>query len=79
MGQPSLILAGLAVYWFRFSARVIGSLAGFGAGALIAAVAFRLVPESSDLSNPETSLWLLIGAAVFLVSDRVVESLFGGG
>jgi zinc transporter, ZIP family len=79
LAQSSLLLAGLAVYWFRFSARVIGSLAGFGAGALVAAVAFTLIPESSDLSHAETSLWLLIGAVVFLLSDRFVESRFGGG
>jgi len=78
LAQSSLLLAGLAVYWWRFSARVIGSLAGFGAGALVAAVAFTLIPESSDLSAPETSLWLLAGALVFLVSDRFVESRFGG-
>ena len=66
------------MYWVRFSERVIGSLAGLGAGALVAAVAFTLIPESDVLSHPETSAWLLIGAFVFVVSDRIVEARFGG-
>lgn len=77
LAQSSLILAGLAVYRWRFSASVIGSLAGFGGGALVAAVAFTLIPESSELSKPQMSLWLLIGAAIFIVSDRIVEERFG--
>ena len=43
--QSSLLLAGLVVYRFEFSAKVIGGLAGFGAGALISAVAFDLIPR----------------------------------
>jgi zinc transporter, ZIP family len=75
----SLILSGLAVYLVRPSAKVIGGLAGFGAGALIAAVAFDLIPEGEGLEQWELALWLLIGAAIFVVSDRIVESRFGEG
>ncbi len=76
--QSSLILSGLAVYRIHVSPRVIGGLAGFGAGALIAAIAFELIPESKALSQHEIALWLLFGAAVFVVSDRIVEARFGG-
>jgi zinc transporter, ZIP family len=75
--QSSLIISGLAVYGVRFPAKTVGALAGFGAGALISAVAFDLIPESQSLANPELALWLLIGAAVFVVSDRIVETRFG--
>jgi ZIP family zinc transporter len=79
LAQSSLLLAGLAVYWVRPTTRVIGGLAGFGAGALIAAVAFDLIPEASDLGEWETSLWLLIGALVFVVADYFVERKYGEG
>jgi len=79
LAQSSLLLSGLVVYWVRPTDRVIGSLAGFGAGALISAVAFDLIPESSALGGWQLGLWFLIGAAIFVVSDRIVESRFGEG
>jgi ZIP family zinc transporter len=79
LAQSSLLLAGLAVYWVRPTTRVIGGLAGFGAGALIAAVAFDLVPQAQVLEDWETALWLLIGALVFVVADSIVERKYGEG
>jgi ZIP family zinc transporter len=73
LSQSSLLLAGLAVYWVRPSKRVIGSLAGFGAGALVAAVAFDLVPQAESLET-----WV-IGALVFVVADNIVERRYGEG
>lgn len=78
LAQSSLVLSGLVVYGISVPPKVVGGLAGFGAGALIAAIAFDLVPESEVLSLPESALWLLIGAAVFVVADRIVEGRFGG-
>jgi ZIP family zinc transporter len=79
LAQSSLLLSGLVVYWVRPSPKVIGGLAGFGAGALISAVSFDLIPESAGLGQIELALWLLIGAAIFVVSDFIVESRFGEG
>ena len=31
-----------------------------------------------DLGHTEFALWLLAGAAVFVVADRIVEAIFGG-
>jgi ZIP family zinc transporter len=76
--QSSLILSGLVVYGIRVPTKVIGALAGFGAGALVAAIAFDLIPESESLDEVELALWLLVGAAAFILSDRVVEARFGG-
>jgi ZIP family zinc transporter len=78
LAQSALILSGLLVYGFKFPDRFIGLLAGFGVGALIEAVAFDLVSEASNLSKLQFGAWMLLGAAVFLVSDRVVEKRFGG-
>jgi ZIP family zinc transporter len=79
LAQSSLLLAGLAVYWVRPTTRVIGALAGFGAGALIAAVAFDLVPQAEEMAHWESALWLLVGALIFVVADKIVEKRFGGG
>ena len=76
--QSSLILSGLVVYVVQVPPRVIGAFAGFGAGALISAIAFDLMPESEALKEHQLALWLLVGAAVFVVSDRIVEARFGG-
>ena len=78
VAQSSLVLSGLVVYWVHVPPKVVGALAGFGAGALVAAIAFDLIPESETLSFPQSAMWLLIGAGVFVVSDRIVEARFGG-
>ncbi len=78
IAQSSLFLAGLAVCWITVPTRVIGILAGFGAGALIAAIAFELVPEGqTNISGAEFALWTLIGVSIFLIGDAVVETRFG--
>jgi len=79
IAQSSLLLAGLAVYWVRPSTKVIGGLAGFGAGALVAAVAFDLIPEAEEMESWEVALWLLLGALVFVVADSIVERKYGEG
>ncbi|MFL5777423.1 MAG: hypothetical protein ACJ761_00640, partial [Chloroflexota bacterium] len=56
----------------------VGAIAAYGAGALVGAIAFDLVPESARLSALDTSVWLLIGGLVFAVADRFVDSRFGG-
>jgi ZIP family zinc transporter len=76
--QTSLILSGLVVYLVHIPARVVGCLAGFGAGALVAAIAFDLIPEAEELPLIQSALWLLIGALIFVVSDWFVERRFGG-
>jgi ZIP family zinc transporter len=79
LAQSSLLLAGLAVYWIRPSTKVIGGLAGFGAGALVAAVAFDLIPQAEELVEWETAIWLLVGALIFVVADNIVEKKYGEG
>lgn len=78
LAQSSLLAGGLIVYPFKIPPKVIGWLAAFGAGALISAVSFDLVPEASSLVTVESALLLLAGAAIYLVADRLVEARFGG-
>jgi ZIP family zinc transporter len=79
LAQSALLLSGLLVYWINFPPKLVGVLAGFGAGALIAAVAFDLVSEAQDLSSLQFAVWMLVGAAILLIGDRLVERRFGGG
>ena len=78
VAQSSLFLAGLAVCWITVPTKVVGILAGFGAGAMIAAIAFELVPEGqADIPGWEFALWTLVGVTIFLVGDWLVERRFG--
>jgi ZIP family zinc transporter len=78
LAQSSLLLAGLVVCWVTVPTRVVGILGGFGAGAMIAAVSFDLLPEAqADLAPWQTGLWMIVGVAIFLCADQLVEKRFG--
>jgi ZIP family zinc transporter len=78
LAQSSLLLAGLLVCWVTVPTKVVGILGGFGAGAMIAAVSFDLLPEAqTDIQPWQTGLWMLVGVAVFLLADQFVERRFG--
>jgi zinc transporter, ZIP family len=78
LGASSLLLAGLLACWVRVPGRLVGIMAGYGAGALIAAISFDLVPEAQEeLEEWQFALWMVIGVAVFLVADALVEKRFG--
>ena len=77
LAQSALVLSGFLVYWVKFPPKFVGILAGFGAGALIEAVAFDLVAEAQSLDSLQFAVWMLIGAAILLIGDRVVEKRFG--
>ena len=77
LAQSSLLLAGLLVCWVTIPRKLVGILAGFGAGALIAAVSFDLVAEAEELASWEMAVWMLVGVAVFLGGDYLVERRYG--
>jgi zinc transporter, ZIP family len=78
LAQSSLLVAGLVVCWVTVPTRLVGILGGFGAGAMIAAVSFDLLPEAQVHIEPwETGVWMLVGVAVFLLADAFVERRFG--
>ena len=77
LAQSSLLFAGLLVCWVKVPRLVIGILAGFGAGAMLAAISFDLVAEAEELASWQLGLWMLVGVAIFLVGDRIVEKRFG--
>ncbi len=69
LAQSSLLIAGFVVYRVSFTAQVIGGLAGFGAGALISAVSFDLIPAAADLATVGSALLILAGAAIYILAD----------
>lgn len=78
LAQSSLVLAGLFVCWVKVPTRLVGILAGFGAGAMISAIAFDLVPEAGvHIKAWDTVLWMLLGVAIFLLGDYLVDKRFG--
>lgn len=77
LAQTPLILGGLLVYWFKIPLRVVGWLGGFGAGALVSAIAYNLVITGDTLSKSDLVIWLMVGACVFVGLDFLVEKRFG--
>ncbi len=75
--QLSLLLAGLAATIVAVPKKVVGAMAGFGGGALVAAVAFDLVGQAKALGGVGLTFWLLLGAVIFIAGDRVVDRRFG--
>jgi ZIP family zinc transporter len=77
VSQLSLILSGAVVFLVSTPKRLVGALAGFGAGALIAAVARDLLPEAHALHLAQASLWAMLGAVAFIAGEHYVEKKFG--
>ena len=77
LAQASLLVAGLLVCWVTVPRRIVGLLAGFGAGAMLAAISFDLIAETDGLEEWELGAWMLVGVAVFLIGDRAVERRYG--
>ncbi|TLM99103.1 MAG: hypothetical protein FDZ75_00855, partial [Actinobacteria bacterium] len=75
--QTSLIVCGLIVYWWKAPQTAVGAMGGLGAGLLLGAVAFDLVPGAQQLAGWQLTAWMLAGAITFVVSDRVVDKRIG--
>jgi zinc transporter, ZIP family len=66
------LLVGFFLAGRGLSNRRVGIVMGFGAGALISAIAYELVPESA-LSGWQSIVAFLIGALSFYVGDWIVD------
>jgi hypothetical protein len=75
--QLSLVLSALLVFILIVPKRLVGALAAFGAGALIAAVARDLLPEAHQLPLFQASIWAMLGASVFILGEHYVHRKFG--
>lgn len=70
------LLVGYLLAGRGLSNRTIGLVMGFGAGALISAIAYELVPDSMD-GGWGVALFVLVGAVTFFLADWLVDS-WGG-
>jgi len=70
--------AALAAY-AKLSQRLIGLAMAFGAGALIAAVAYELVIDAFDIDLRRASIGFACGALVFYVGDTLIDHMGGEG
>jgi zinc transporter, ZIP family len=57
--------------------RATGLIMGFGAGTLISAIAYELIPASNLENSLGTFVAVLVGALAYYVGDRLVDK--GGG
>jgi zinc transporter, ZIP family len=53
--------------------RLTGLVMGFGAGTLLSAIAYELIPESNLANGIDIGLSALVGALVYYVADRVLD------
>jgi ZIP family zinc transporter len=70
--------AALAAY-ARLTQRLIGLAMAFGAGALIAAVAYELVIDAFDTDLRRASIGFACGALAFYIGDTIVDRMGGAG
>ena len=71
----SLVVGSVIGVAFRIRDSVLGFAVAVSAGALITALVLDLMePAVRDAGLEWSVLWLLVGAAVFVVVDRVIES-----
>ncbi len=73
----SSLLVGYALAGRGLSRRALGMIMGFGAGALLSAIAYELIP-ASDLGGAGIGLAVSLGALTFFVGDWLVDRLLRG-
>jgi ZIP family zinc transporter len=66
------LLIGFLLAERRLSNRTIGLVMGFGAGALISAIAYELVPESA-IEGWQVAVAFVMGAIVFFGGDWLID------
>jgi zinc transporter, ZIP family len=78
VAASSLIIGALAGVARDWSARLVGLVLGFGAGALIASISFELAEEGVRLGGElSLAVGLAIGAIAFFAADKAVDAWAG--
>jgi ZIP family zinc transporter len=76
IAASSLLIGAVLALRARPSDRVVGLVLAFGAGTLISAVAYELVPEEA-IDAVGVGIALAIGAIVYYLGDAYVSSMGG--
>jgi ZIP family zinc transporter len=76
LAASSLVLGAFLAERFAVSRRVVGNSMGFGAGALVAALSYDLIP---DTRLADWQIWASfgVGAVLFYVLDSILERRAG--
>lgn len=79
LATSSLVIGGILALFRTPSRRTLGIIMGFGAGALISAVAYELVFESLRMARGSgfPSIGFVVGSLVFFFCDRFLETRGG--
>ncbi|MFD1824230.1 MULTISPECIES: ZIP family metal transporter [Mumia] len=78
VAASSLLIGAILGMARRWSDGAVGTVLGFGAGALMASISFELFPDGLEVGGAlALALGLAFGAYVFYVSDRWVERIGG--
>jgi zinc transporter, ZIP family len=75
----SLLVGAAIALVLRPGARLVGLTIAFGAGALVAAVAYELVLEAFETSSGGAAAGFVAGALAFYVGDWVIDRRGGHG
>jgi ZIP family zinc transporter len=74
---PLVVGAAVGLRW-RLPTRVLAALMAFGAGTMIAAVSSELFqPAFDELGAAGAGIALLVGAAVYVLADRMIQRRLG--
>jgi zinc transporter, ZIP family len=78
IASSSLTLGSLLTFWLKPGRRIIGLIMGFGAGALISAIAYDLVGEAANSGRTlALAAGLALGAITFFLGDWWVDRAGG--
>jgi ZIP family zinc transporter len=77
LAASSLVVGAFVAQTFQISRSVVGEALGFGAGALVGALAYELIPND-NVSDVRVWVSFGAGALVFYVTDGVIERRSAG-
>jgi zinc transporter, ZIP family len=79
VGGSTLVLGAALALWLPIPRRVVALIMGFGAGALVSALAFDLTAEAFDEGGAvATAVGLAAGGLTFFIGDSLIESRMSG-
>src|SRR5512140_1329991 len=78
IAASSLVIGSALTFWLKPSRKLIGLIMGFGAGALISAIAYDLVEDAAASGRTlALTAGLALGAITFFIGDWWVDRAGG--
>jgi ZIP family zinc transporter len=78
IAASSLVIGSILTFWLKPSRKLIGLIMGFGAGALISAIAYDLVEDAAASGRTLVlTAGLALGAITFFIGDWWVDRAGG--